>query len=216
MNTHSTSRALPGRAAPDDGDEFTIDSLARAGETTVRSIRVYHERGVLPPPEVRGRIGYYSPDHLKRLRTISRLLSRGMKLNGIKELLDAWDRGEGLADLLGVDDEEDAEPTPQPPPAHDGTSEYLQCLVEAGVPREQAHAEIQRLRAQSEHTAALIYQYVASRGSSQGRLVDDVVVMHRMSTRAAGELLGRALRDHLAAEHPELALALPPDLDGTH
>lgn len=214
VNTHSTSRSMPGRAAPEDGNEFTIDSLARAGETTVRSIRVYHERGVLPPPEIRGRIGYYSPDHLKRLRTISRLLSRGMKLNGIKELLDAWDRGEGLADLLGVDD--DAETATAPPPPHDGVSELLQCLVDAGVPREQAHAEIQRLRAQSEHTAALIYQYVASRGASPSRLVDDVVVMHGMTTRAAGELLGRALRDHLAADHPELALALPPDLDGTH
>lgn len=82
--------------------EYTIDDLARAAETTVRSIRVYHERGLLPSPEVRGRIGYYRPDHLQRLQTISRLLGRGMRLNGIRELFDAWDRGDGLEVVLGV------------------------------------------------------------------------------------------------------------------
>lgn len=36
------------------------------------------------------------------MRTISRLLDRGIKLNGIKELLKAWDRGDDLGDILGV------------------------------------------------------------------------------------------------------------------
>ncbi|WP_327147984.1 MerR family transcriptional regulator [Nocardia sp. NBC_01329] len=84
------------------GAEYTIDELARAAGTTVRSLRVYHERGVLPPPQVKGRTGYYNPDHLNRVRTISRLLDRGIKLNGIKELLKAWDRGDDLGDILGV------------------------------------------------------------------------------------------------------------------
>ncbi|MGW4241392.1 MerR family transcriptional regulator [Nocardia sp. NPDC004722] len=84
------------------GVEYTIDELARAAGTTVRSVRVYHERGVLPPPQVRGRTGYYGGDHLNRVRTISRLLDRGIKLNGIKELLAAWDRGDDLGAVLGV------------------------------------------------------------------------------------------------------------------
>ncbi|WP_228002931.1 MerR family transcriptional regulator [Nocardia australiensis] len=88
---------------------FTIDELARAADTTVRSVRVYHERGLLPSPEVRGRIGYYGSDHLDRLQTISRLLGRGMKLNGIRELLEAWDRGDGLADVLGVSNQDSTE-----------------------------------------------------------------------------------------------------------
>ncbi|MFE9575183.1 MerR family transcriptional regulator [Nocardia sp. NPDC006044] len=90
--------------------EYTIDELARAADTTVRSVRVYHERGLLPSPEVRGRVGYYGSGHLNRLETISRLLSRGMKLNGIKELLQAWDRGDGLGDVLGVTDQAAARP----------------------------------------------------------------------------------------------------------
>lgn len=84
------------------GTEYTIDELAREVGTTVRSLRVYHERGVLPPPQVKGRTGFYSADHLNRVRTISRLLERGIKLNGIKELLNAWDRGDDLGDILGV------------------------------------------------------------------------------------------------------------------
>lgn len=91
--------------------EYTIDELARAADTTVRSVRVYHERGLLPSPDVRGRIGYYKSDHLNRLQTISRLLGRGMKLNGIRELLAAWDRGDDLADVLGVSPDEGDPPT---------------------------------------------------------------------------------------------------------
>ncbi|QXN95603.1 MerR family transcriptional regulator [Nocardia iowensis] len=89
------------------GVEYTIDELAREAGTTVRSVRVYHERGVLPPPQVKGRTGFYGPEHLNRVRTISRLLDRGIKINGIRELLNAWDRGDDLGAILGV-----GEPTP--------------------------------------------------------------------------------------------------------
>ncbi|WP_330257039.1 MerR family transcriptional regulator [Nocardia sp. NBC_00565] len=82
--------------------EYTIDELAREAGTTVRSLRVYAERGILPPPQVKGRTGFYGPDHLNRVQTISRLLDRGIKLNGIRELLEAWDRGDDLGDILGV------------------------------------------------------------------------------------------------------------------
>jgi DNA-binding transcriptional MerR regulator len=121
--------------------EFTIDELARAADTTVRSVRVYHERGLLPSPEVRGRIGYYGSDHLNRLQTISRLLGRGMKLNGIRELLEAWDRGDGLADVLGVKNanaaEADAEATTEPQDSYAELPEYAkQALASSEDPLE--------------------------------------------------------------------------------
>lgn len=126
--------------------EYTIDELARAADTTVRSVRVYHERGLLPSPDVRGRIGYYGSDHLNRLQTISRLLSRGMKLNGIRELLEAWDRGDGLAEVLGVNDQPVSEPTtvaaPGSPRAQRNQAppelpEYVQqALAASGDPHE--------------------------------------------------------------------------------
>ncbi|MFE3445422.1 MerR family transcriptional regulator [Nocardia sp. NPDC059180] len=90
--------------------EYTIDELAREAGTTVRSLRVYHDRGVLPPPQVKGRTGFYGAEHLNRVRTISRLLDRGIKLNGIRELLEAWDRGDDLGDVLGVSEDAVAEP----------------------------------------------------------------------------------------------------------
>ncbi|WP_067683221.1 MerR family transcriptional regulator [Nocardia miyunensis] len=98
--------------------EYTIDELARAAGTTVRSLRVYHERGVLPSPEVRGRTGFYGPEHLNRVATISRLLDRGIKLNGIRELLEAWDRGDDLGDILGV---MESDVSPETEPSSDDT-----------------------------------------------------------------------------------------------
>src|SRR5688572_2181793 len=56
-----------------DEQLLTIDELAREANTTVRNVRVYQDRGLLSPPERRGRIGLYGPDHLRRLRRVLRL-----------------------------------------------------------------------------------------------------------------------------------------------
>lgn len=93
--------------------EFTIDELAREAGMTVRTLRVYNERGLLPPPQLKGRTGFYSEEHLNRVRIISRLLDRGIKLNGVRDLLEAWDRGDDLAAVLGVS--ASSAPTPAPP-----------------------------------------------------------------------------------------------------
>ena len=82
--------------------EFTISDLAREAGMTVRTLRDYNERGLLPPPQMRGRTGFYGGEHLNRVRIISRLLERGITLNGVRGLLEAWDRGDDLADVLGV------------------------------------------------------------------------------------------------------------------
>jgi DNA-binding transcriptional MerR regulator len=70
---------------------LTIDELARETGLTVRNVRSHHARGLLPPPEVRGRTGYYGPAHVDRLKLIRRLQSEGLKLDGIKRLLDSPD-----------------------------------------------------------------------------------------------------------------------------
>ena len=46
---------------------LTIDELARRTGMTVRNIRAHQSRGPLPPPEVRGRTGYYSEGHVGRM-----------------------------------------------------------------------------------------------------------------------------------------------------
>jgi len=83
--------------------EYRIGELAREAGITVRTLRYYQERKLLPPPQREGRIGWYSQAHLDRLRVIGQLLDRGHTLGGIGELLSAWEQGYGLADLLGFE-----------------------------------------------------------------------------------------------------------------
>jgi len=83
--------------------EYTVDELARAADATVRNVRAYQDRGLLPPPEKRGRTGIYTKDHLARLRLINQLLDRGYTLGNIAELIAAWERGQNLRDLLGLE-----------------------------------------------------------------------------------------------------------------
>lgn len=84
--------------------EMTIDELARAGGVVVSTVRLYQNRGLLPSPTKRGRVGYYDTIHLGRLRLIARLQDRGFSLAAIKELLDGMDSGESLRAVLGLGD----------------------------------------------------------------------------------------------------------------
>jgi DNA-binding transcriptional MerR regulator len=86
-------------AVPDaePGNDLTIDDLAREVKLSVRNLRSHQARGLLPPPEVRKRVGYYGPEHVARVRLIQELQAEGMKLEGIKRLVDvSGATGEGL------------------------------------------------------------------------------------------------------------------------
>ena len=87
---------------PRQRTEYRIDDLARAAGTTVRNVRAYQDRGLLPPADRRGRANVYQQAHLERLRLVAQLLDRGHTLAGIKELLDAWESGRGLGGVLGL------------------------------------------------------------------------------------------------------------------
>jgi DNA-binding transcriptional MerR regulator len=78
---------------------LTIDELARAAGMTVRNIRAHQSRGLLPPPEVRGRTGYYGPEHVARLELIAEMQADGFNLRAIKRLLEA--SGGSAQELLG-------------------------------------------------------------------------------------------------------------------
>ncbi|MFE9258482.1 MerR family transcriptional regulator [Streptomyces sp. NPDC006879] len=82
--------------------EYRIEDLAHHSGATVRTIRAYQDRGLLPRPERRGRSNVYRDTHLARLRQIADLLDRGYTLASIKELLEAWDAGRGLGGVLGL------------------------------------------------------------------------------------------------------------------
>lgn len=83
--------------------EYRVDELARAAGTTVRNVRAYQDRGLLPPPRRQGRVGLYSEAHLARLRLVGTLLERGYTLGNIAELLAAWEQGLDVATVLGLE-----------------------------------------------------------------------------------------------------------------
>ncbi len=89
-------------AAPGAG-EYRIDDLAQLAGTTTRNIRVYRDRGLLPPPLRVGRIALFNDTHLTRLRLITSMLDRGYTLAHVREMLSAWEEGKDLGDVLGLE-----------------------------------------------------------------------------------------------------------------
>ena len=69
--------------------ELTIDELARRTGMTVRNIRAHQSRGLLPAPTVRGRTGFYGPEHEARINLIRELQADGFKLEAVGRLLDS-------------------------------------------------------------------------------------------------------------------------------
>jgi DNA-binding transcriptional MerR regulator len=79
---------------------LTVEQLANETGMSVRNIRNHQSRGLLPPPEVRARVGYYGPEHVVRLRLIQQLQADGLKLSAIERVLS--DRGASADHLLGL------------------------------------------------------------------------------------------------------------------
>jgi DNA-binding transcriptional MerR regulator len=73
--------------ATTEAAELTIDQLAQRTGMTVRNVRAHQSRGLLPPPEVRGRTGFYGPEHVARIELIRELQADGFNLEAIRRLL---------------------------------------------------------------------------------------------------------------------------------
>ncbi|MET9459653.1 MerR family transcriptional regulator [Streptomyces canus] len=121
-----------------DKREYRMEELARLAGITVRTLRFYRERKLIPPPRREGRIAWYDDHHLARLRTIAALLERGHTLTGIAELADALEQGRDVADLVGLDTPTEEEPvrlTPEELAARfegEVTPENLAAAMELG------------------------------------------------------------------------------------
>jgi DNA-binding transcriptional MerR regulator len=66
---------------------MTIDQLAASVNMTVRNVRAYAGRGLIPAPRLVGRTGYYGPEHASRLLLIRDLLDRGYTLSAVEKVL---------------------------------------------------------------------------------------------------------------------------------
>jgi DNA-binding transcriptional MerR regulator len=90
-------QAGPSRASG-GSDDLTIEELAGRVGLSVRNIRSHHHRGLIPPPTIRRRVGYYGPEHVARLRLITEMQQEGFSLRVIKRLLERADGS--VAELL--------------------------------------------------------------------------------------------------------------------
>ena len=101
--TPSSASRTSGPPANSPGNEYSVDELARVADSTVRNIRAYQDRGLLAPPEKRGRVGIYDDTHVSRLKLINHLLARGYSLANIQDLIQAIEEGHDLRSILGLE-----------------------------------------------------------------------------------------------------------------
>jgi DNA-binding transcriptional MerR regulator len=78
----------PKRPKAPDG-KLTIGELARRTGMTVRNIRAHQTRGLLPPPEVHGRTGYYNEEHIARIKLTREMQGEGLNLEAIRRVLES-------------------------------------------------------------------------------------------------------------------------------
>ena len=81
---------------------WRIDELAQKVGVTSRNIRAYQAQKLLPPPELEGRTGWYTQEHVDRLELINDLQERGFSLAAIRATFRAWEQGGGLTQLIGI------------------------------------------------------------------------------------------------------------------
>lgn len=77
-----------GQGETADG-KMTIGELARRTGMTIRNIRAHQTRGLLPPPEVHGRTGYYNEDHVARIELTREMQAEGLNLEAIRRVLES-------------------------------------------------------------------------------------------------------------------------------
>lgn len=81
------SAASPSETTP-DGQLLTVDQLAERTGVSVRTIRFYAGKGLIPAPRLRGRTGLYDTGHRARLELISELTGLGFTLAAIERQLE--------------------------------------------------------------------------------------------------------------------------------
>lgn len=68
-------------------ETLTLDELTERVGVSVRNIRFYTTRGLVPPPIRQGRSGFYTADHVVRLELVRELQAHGFTLAAIEKYL---------------------------------------------------------------------------------------------------------------------------------
>ncbi|WP_405071641.1 MerR family transcriptional regulator [Kribbella sp. NBC_01510] len=112
-------------------EDLTVDQLAAKVGMTVRNVRAYAGRGLIPPPRLAGRTGYYDQDHVARLTLVRELLGKGYTLAAVERMMSELPDG---ALALGVFETLVNPWTPAEPEVLD----EFQLAERAGVPHDPA------------------------------------------------------------------------------
>jgi DNA-binding transcriptional MerR regulator len=120
-------------------ESLTIDQLAGQVGMTVRNVRAHQSRGLLPPPEIRGRTGFYGPEHFARLELVKDLQAEGFNLEAIKRIVDRAP-GSSAAEVLDFT-RALAEPFTDEQPEIVDTSHFIERWGEQATPEALAKAE---------------------------------------------------------------------------
>ena len=70
-------------------DALTVDQLAERVGMTVRNVRAYAARGLLPSPRLVGRTGFYGTQHVARLTLVRQLLAQGYTLAAVQKAVES-------------------------------------------------------------------------------------------------------------------------------
>jgi DNA-binding transcriptional MerR regulator len=80
---------------------YRVEQLAAACEVSVDTVRYYQSRGLLEPPAREGRVAWYGPEHIERIREVRGLQRKGLTLTAIKRVVEG-DLGKPDADLAAA------------------------------------------------------------------------------------------------------------------
>ena len=69
-------------------ERLTIGELAAAAGMTVRNVRNHQARGLIGPPRLEARTGYYGAEHLERLQLIRAMQAEGFNLEAIRRIIE--------------------------------------------------------------------------------------------------------------------------------
>jgi DNA-binding transcriptional MerR regulator len=185
---------------------MTIDELAHDVGVSSRNIRYYQTRGLLPPPKVEGRTGFYERSHVERLKLIQELQAEGLNLQAIgwllggsagvsseevrrlkRAVLDGWATekpfevsADALAQGMGVETPDDA---------------LIGRAVELGLLEQTDEPDTWRVLLPGVLAAGA---EIRDLGADLGRLLDVMEVMRSSATRVAEEFV--ALFDEAVLE----------------
>jgi DNA-binding transcriptional MerR regulator len=81
-------------------NEMTIRQLAERTGMTVRNIRAHQTRGLLPPPVVRGRTGYYNDEHVARIEMTREMQADGLNLEAIRRVFETSSDGAAVEEIF--------------------------------------------------------------------------------------------------------------------